>query len=225
MKNQKIRLIGLLITLTTLLALVLPAAPAMAVAVGSVDLVILPASQSIQAGQSFTVTVQAVCGSQNTTGIDVFLDFDPTHLSVQSATAGTALTTILTDPIWDNSLGTFGFGAGKLTGIAPSGNFTVVTVTFTAIQPTTTPASLSFHTDHATSVRDTEAIIGDVTLTGNLIPGSYTIFGPAAKLAFTTQPGGAAAGNALSPQPVVAIQDAVGNTVPNDNSTDRKSVV
>jgi hypothetical protein len=42
------------------------------------------------------------------------------------------------------------------------------------------------------------------------------LIGPATKLAFTTQPGGAAPGSPLSPQPSVTIQDAGGNTV---NST------
>jgi len=37
--------------------------------------------------------------------------------------------------------------------------------------------------------------------------------GPAAKLAFTTQPGGGQPGAALAPQPVVTVQDAFGNTV------------
>jgi DNA-binding beta-propeller fold protein YncE len=43
--------------------------------------------------------------------------------------------------------------------------------------------------------------------------------GPAIQVAFTTEPGGAAPGAALSPQPVVAVEDAGGNTVTTDNST------
>ncbi len=44
---------------------------------------------------------------------------------------------------------------------------------------------------------------------------SFTVgtAGPAAQLVFTTQPGGAPNGTALSPQPVVTIEDASGNTV------------
>ncbi len=42
--------------------------------------------------------------------------------------------------------------------------------------------------------------------------------GPAAKLAFTTQPGNGTGGSALSTQPVVAVQDAGGNTITSDTS-------
>jgi DNA-binding beta-propeller fold protein YncE len=43
--------------------------------------------------------------------------------------------------------------------------------------------------------------------------------GPAAQLAFTTQPGGAAAGAVLTPEPVVTVEDSNGNTVTTDAST------
>jgi hypothetical protein len=44
--------------------------------------------------------------------------------------------------------------------------------------------------------------------------GSITVSpGAASKLVFTTQPGGGSAGSALTPQPVVKVQDASGNTV------------
>jgi hypothetical protein len=42
--------------------------------------------------------------------------------------------------------------------------------------------------------------------------------GPATQLTFTTEPGNGVAGLALSPQPVVAVQDAGGNTVTSDTS-------
>jgi hypothetical protein len=43
--------------------------------------------------------------------------------------------------------------------------------------------------------------------------------GNATKLGFTTQPGGAVAGAAFTTQPVVAVQDAGGNTVTSDDTT------
>src|SRR6185503_4295047 len=43
--------------------------------------------------------------------------------------------------------------------------------------------------------------------------------GPAAKLAFTTQPSGGTGGTAWTTQPVVTVQDAGGNTVTTDTST------
>ena len=43
--------------------------------------------------------------------------------------------------------------------------------------------------------------------------------GAAAKLAFTTQPGGGTGGTAWTTQPAVTVQDAGGNTVTTDTST------
>ena len=43
--------------------------------------------------------------------------------------------------------------------------------------------------------------------------------GPAAQLAFTTQPAGAAAGTAFTTQPVVSVEDAGGNLESGDNTT------
>ena len=55
-----------------------------------------------------------------------------------------------------------------------------------------------------------------IATSGNLPPATsapFTIMsGPATQLAFSTQPGGAAANGALSPQPVVMVKDADGNT-------------
>ncbi|MBW4077142.1 MAG: hypothetical protein HIU84_01230 [Acidobacteria bacterium] len=45
------------------------------------------------------------------------------------------------------------------------------------------------------------------------------VAGVAAKLALTTQPGGATSGSVMTQQPVVAIEDASGNVVTTDNST------
>lgn len=50
-------------------------------------------------------------------------------------------------------------------------------------------------------------------------PQTFTITASAAKLAFTTQPGGGVAGAALGTQPVVAVQTAAGATVTADSST------
>jgi signal peptidase I len=45
------------------------------------------------------------------------------------------------------------------------------------------------------------------------VSASFTIFGPATKLAFTTNPSGSTGGVPFATQPVVAVQDAGGNTV------------
>ncbi len=56
-------------------------------------------------------------------------------------------------------------------------------------------------------------------LTGATSSGFNIIPGPAAQLAFTTQPGGGTAGIAWSPQPVVTVQDASGNTVTSSSAS------
>ena len=50
-------------------------------------------------------------------------------------------------------------------------------------------------------------------------PVSVTTVGPAAKLAFTTQPSNSSGGASCGTQPVVTIQDACGNTVATDTSS------
>ncbi len=55
----------------------------------------------------------------------------------------------------------------------------------------------------------------------NAASGSFnvaTVIGPATRVAFTTMPGGATPGSPLNPQPVVAVEDANGNTVTTDQS-------
>ena len=66
---------------------------------------------------------------------------------------------------------------------------------------------------------------GNFTLTatdGALTPATSNSFaitvGPATKVAFTTQPGGAVNGAALSPQPVLSVEDTGGNVVTADTS-------
>ncbi len=54
---------------------------------------------------------------------------------------------------------------------------------------------------------------------GTSSPQTFTISAPAAKLAFTTQPGNGTAGQPLSVQPVVAVQTAAGATVTADSAT------
>ena len=111
----------------------------------SVNLALLPASQTVKAGDSFSVAVQAHCNGQETDAIAIFLDFDPGDIEVQSIAPGETLDIILQNS-YDNVLGTIDFGAGKLTPPYPSDSFTLATLTFKlkldAVGLTT---DLSFH--------------------------------------------------------------------------------
>ena len=110
-------------------------------------------------------------------------------------------------------------GAG--TSVAISGNnFTGAT----AVSFNGTPAA-SYTVNSNTSIT---AVVASGTASGTISvttpggtatsSGSFTVR-LAAKLAFNTSPGGATAGTAFATQPVVLIQDAIGNTVVGDSST------
>jgi len=81
-------------------------------------------------------------------------------------------------------------------------------------------------TGSGTSATFTGHIIGTATI--HIVSGSLTntdsgtitvTVGSAAKLVFTTQPGGGTGGTAWTTQPVVTVEDAGGNTVTTDTST------
>ena len=57
------------------------------------------------------------------------------------------------------------------------------------------------------------ALVVNGIVDNNTVTTTFTPMGTASQLVFTTQPGSAAAGVALSPQPVVTIEDVNGNTV------------
>jgi hypothetical protein len=130
-----------------------------------VNLQLSPEYQNSPVGGNFTVAVLAQCGSLTPDGIDVFLDYDTAFLAVQSATAGTALSTILMAPTFDNTAGTFGFSAAQLNSPFPTGTFTVVTLVFQAKNVAITPVSISFHKAYS---RITQVDIGGNNITGSL---------------------------------------------------------
>ena len=66
-------------------------------------------------------------------------------------------------------------------------------------------------------VTDVAGAYNQATL--NIAVANSSLAGAAAKLAFTTQPGGGTGGTAWATQPVVTVQDANGNTVTTDTST------
>ena len=75
----------------------------------------------------------------------------------------------------------------------------------------TAPGTLTFTTStHQGSGGTATAITTSPTV---------TVFGPAAQLVFTTQPGAGIVNNPLNPQPVVTVEDAQGNVVTSDSET------
>ncbi|MGA0871392.1 MAG: invasin domain 3-containing protein, partial [Phycisphaerales bacterium] len=94
----------------------------------------------------------------------------------------------------------------------------------------TTAGSLSGVTDvgdgTSTATLTSSTTSGTATVTGTLDSAAIAddasvafVAGPATKLAITTQPVGGASGSLLATQPVVVVQDANGNTVTTDSTT------
>ncbi len=97
-----------------------------------IDLVLLPATQTVEVDDVFSINIEAQCNGQDVTGISAFLDFDPTYLQVQSVTPGVTLDLVIQNT-YDNTAGTIDYSAGTLTTPYPSDTFTIATVTFKKI--------------------------------------------------------------------------------------------
>jgi hypothetical protein len=191
-------LIGSLIAgIMVLSAIIVPAIPIMA---GTpVDLVLVPAEQTIRAGETFDVVIQAQSGSQQVIGVDAYLDFDPIKLAVvdmNSEKPGIQISggTTLSLPLWNsanNSTGHIDYSAGAFSPY-PHGTFTLATIRFLAMAATTPTTTVIF----STSFERPTTVIGDTQasdVTGTLMGGNYT-FKPAITSPVPTEGGSAEAG-------------------------------
>ncbi|MGY2746804.1 beta strand repeat-containing protein [Arthrobacter sp. UYCu723] len=126
------------------------------------------------------------------------------------------------------STGGIAFSAQPVVAVQDAGgNTSTSTATVTLTITTPAGAALTCTTNPVTTISGVAAFSGcsinkSGTFTLTAATGSLTsavstsitvTAGPAAKLAFTTQPSGAAANSVFAAQPVVTIQDAGGNTV------------
>jgi hypothetical protein len=131
-----------------------------------VDLVLLTPSLTIPANSTFAVTVEAQCNGLEILGVDVYLNYDPLFITVQSVTPGTTLEFALQNE-YDNALGMLAYSAGKLTQPFPSQNFTVATITFNAKSPlASTTTALIFNKD---PLRETGVTTGTTSVLRNAI--------------------------------------------------------
>ena len=138
------------------------------------DLIISPPTSSINVGDDLTLTLQVVAGSQEIDGIEAYLDFDPTHITVNSVVynASDELPTIILNPTADPG-GTIDAASGILGGGSVSGTFDYITVNLTATTAGTT--SITFSYDTGPPNRKTEiSRIGNPVL-GNTTDASITI--------------------------------------------------
>jgi hypothetical protein len=147
MRKLSIKKIITLIVITILsvvtAAAVTPVSTALADG-AAVDLVLVPGSQMIEAGQSFAIDIQAQCNDQPVDGVQAYLDFDPEFIEVQSILPGNALDTVLQSD-YDNQLGTLDFSAGKMTPPFPSANFILATINLKTHIISNTAITLNFH--------------------------------------------------------------------------------
>lgn len=117
---------------------------------GGVIITLSPATSQVPSGQTVSVDIQVVAGSQKVDAVQASLRFDASKLQVDSITSSTALPTVLLNPT-ENERGRADLAQGRLNyaagaslepGKEPSGSFTVATVRFKALQPGT--AAITF---------------------------------------------------------------------------------
>ena len=137
-------MVGMLVTVST-------PQPVMAETGVVVDLVLLPASQTVVNGDTFTIAVEARCSEQEIGSIAANLDYDHDYLEVQSITDGLRFPNVVSDFA---VAGEINF-TGMTTSFFPHDTFTVYTVTFLATDLTAS-TTISFHT--AMDMRKTDAM-------------------------------------------------------------------
>ena len=161
------------------------------------------------AGSNLTVTVNDGSGHTGSATIATVNPAGINHFAISAIsspqTAGTAfnITTITAQDVNNNTVTgftstvTFGGTAG-VTGTSPG--FTAGVLSNASVTPTVAGSNLTV------TVNDGSGHTGSATI-------ATVNAGPAAKLAFTTQPGGGTGGTAWTTQPIVTVEDANGNTV------------
>lgn len=91
-----------------------------------------PSTGSYSAGQTFTVTVQALPNGDNINAVESTLNFDSSLLSVVSVSRdGSVFSLWTTEPAFNNAAGTVTFGGGSPTPFTSTSN--ILTVTFRAV--------------------------------------------------------------------------------------------
>ncbi len=98
-----------------------------------VVLAVVPQRTTCSVDNLFDVELQVQAGTQLVDGAAAYIDFDPAVMQVAQITPGFALPIVL-ESGYDNSRGELNFVAGTFTKF-PAGTFTLATVTFRAIAP------------------------------------------------------------------------------------------
>ncbi len=109
------------------------------------DLFLAPATSSVDVGDDLTLVMKVAAGTQEIDGIEAYLDFDPTYITVNSVTynAGTELPIPILGPNFTAS-GQINVASGIFGGSSVTGPFDYITVDLTAIAEGTTTVDFSF---------------------------------------------------------------------------------
>ncbi len=185
---MKTRVINV-ITSIGILALMLGSLPVTVQASPGADFSIAPSTQTVRAGQTFTVDIRVDASTQEVDVVEVYVDFNATYLKVVdeggNIVAGTAediiipgeiTTTHLIDKVRnrvdnDNGYAEVVYGIGLEGGTPASGVFVLGTIRFKAITGTPSTA-LTFHT---TLPRATTAILEAEDVTGTRVDANVTV--------------------------------------------------
>ncbi|MCX6021781.1 MAG: dockerin type I domain-containing protein, partial [Chloroflexi bacterium] len=176
-----------------------------------------PVAVGLGAG-SADVRIVLETGAQPVDGVQVTVSFDPAKLRVEDADPnadgvqlipGAALSQMLLSNV-DNVAGMVRFAASRTVGQpAPSGSITVATIKLSGRAAGTWP--LTFTPGGSEVGSET------LNLGVGLLNGAVQV--TPRRLAFVAQPVRGAGGVAFGFQPVVAVQDAAGQTIVTDNAT------
>jgi hypothetical protein len=128
-----------------------------------------PAMTSVDAGQTFNVSVVVEAGDQEVDGASAYLNFDKDAIQVVSMTEGSSFQFELQNS-FDNDAGTIDFAAGSF-GSLPSGSITLVEIEFEAIAATS-GSDLAFQFD---APRQTDVTSGGASVLEAHINGQVTI--------------------------------------------------
>jgi hypothetical protein len=131
------------------------------------NVALTPSTGSYSAGQTFTVTVQALPAGDNINAVESTLNFDPAVLSVVSVSRdGSVFSLWTTEPSFNNAAGTITFGGGSPTPFTANSN--ILSITFRAV--TNGAGSVTFG--------DTSVLAADgrgTDVFGSATNGSYTV--------------------------------------------------
>lgn len=122
---------------TYIACLVLLLSANFAIAQNNVNILATPQSQTLNIGETATITILVEAGTQQVSGVQLIMNFDPTKIKIASPSLipGSILTEIFLDT-FDNTAGELKFIAGVQTGSSTTGTFDAVTFDVEALEST-----------------------------------------------------------------------------------------